>query len=327
MRNARTARAELAQAADQDPVAGSPLDSVRVPRTYVVMLAAVAGLGLGILIVYFDYGSWSQHSRDFAKSGPFSFWLALICAQTMLWTVALPPLIGTFRHHWRARRPGSAWGEVVPSAIVLTLLVTAVALVPSLVGSPVPDFIPHRHLKILMLTAMAFLVALVAAMSIWLIRGRAEALRNHPAFADSELVTYLRLRADLEWLLTFLGAVIGLAVFASAALRNVVLSYDKSASDEAGGVIVYGFVLSLIVALIYLPTYATLHGTGARIRDSVEQLPQPGDQKLEERIAKRKALDDLLGLQISTSATFRIGVAILSPLLGSLTSLLPNLSG
>jgi hypothetical protein len=128
-------------------------------------------------------------------------------------------------------------------------------------------------------------------------------------------------------LLAFLGTVIGLAVFASAGLRHVVLSYDKKANAGAEGVILYGFVLSLLVALIYLPTYPTLQRTGTRIRDTVEQLPQPDDQKLEERIAKRSALDDLFGLQISASASFRVGAAILSPLLGSLTSLLPKLGG
>jgi hypothetical protein len=48
---------------------------------------------------------------------------------------------------------------------------------------------------------------------------------------------------------------------------------------------------------------------------------------LEARLAKRKALDELLKLQISASASFRAGVAILSPLLASLTSLLPGLGG
>jgi hypothetical protein len=326
MRNAKAARGALAQATDQDAAAEAPAEGLRVPRTHVVMLAAVAGLGLGLVIVYFDYGSWSHHSRVFADSGPFLFWLALICVQTMLWTLALPPLVGTFRHHWRAREPASVWGEVVPSAFVLTLLVAALAVVPHLIGS-VPDFIPRRHLKILVLTALALSVALVASMSIWLIRGRGEALGRSPALSRSELGTYLRLRSDLEWLLGFLGTVIGLAVFASAGLRHVVLSYDKKANYGAEDVILYGFVLSLLVALIYLPTYATVQRTGTRIRDTVEQLPQPDDQKLEEQIAKRSALDDLLGLQISASASFRVGVAILSPLLGSLTSLLPRLGG
>lgn len=214
---------------------------------------------------------------------------------------------------------------MVPSALVLIILVATVALVPHLIAAA-PGGIPHRYPKILALTALALLVALIASMTIWLIRGRAEALASSPTITKSELRTYLRLRADLEWLLGFLGAVIGLAVLAGAELQHV-LSFDKKADFGAEGTVLYGLVLSLLVALIYLPTFATLQRTGTRIRDSVEGLPEPGDPMLEARLAKRKALDELLKLQISASASFRASVAILSPLLGSLTSLLPRLSG
>jgi hypothetical protein len=192
----------------------------------------------------------------------------------------------------------------------------------------------HHYPKILALTALTLLVTLIDSMTIWLIRGRAEALGRSPTITRSELQTYLRLRSDLEWLLGFLGAVISLALLASAELQHVYLSYNKvflsynkKADFGAEGFVLYGLVLSLLVALIYLPTFATLQHTGTRIRDSVEGLPEPGDPMLEARLAKRKALDELLRLQISASASFRMSVAILSPLLGSLTSLLPRLGG
>ena len=76
---------------------------------------------------------------------------------------------------------------------------------------PAPDFIPGRHPKILAVTTLGLLVTLIAAVTIWLIRGRADALGRSPAIAKSELQTYLRLRSDLEWLLGFLGVVVGLA--------------------------------------------------------------------------------------------------------------------
>jgi hypothetical protein len=296
------------------------------------MLAAVGGLGLGVLIVYFDYSSWGPAARQLAHSDAFLFWLGLICAQTMLYALALPPLLGTFRRHWRARTPASVRGEVVPSALVLTVLVATLSLVPHLIG-PAPDFIPRRFPKILTLTVFALFVVLIAAMAIWLIRGRAEELGRSPTVTRSELQEYLRLRTEVEWLLGFLGAVISLAVLAGAALQRVVLDYDnslphsKKADFGTQGVILYGLVLSLLVALIYLPTFATLQRTGTHIRDSVEGLPEPADPMLEARLAKRKALDELLGLQISASASFRVSAAILSPLIGSLTSLLPKLGG
>ncbi len=116
-----------------------------------------------------------------------------------------------------------------------------------------------------------------------------------------------------------------MAFLAYAELQHVV--YGMKAVSGAESVILYGLVLSFQVALIYLPTFAALQRTGTRIRDSVEGLPEPGDPMLETRLAKRKALDELLRLQISGSTSFRMTVAILSPFLGSLTSLLPRLGG
>lgn len=325
MRESAAARGAPAQAVVQEDVADAVAD-VRFPRTYLVMLAAAGGLGLGVLLVCFDYLSWSHRVRHFASSGPFLLWLGLICAQTMLWALALPLLAGTFRRHWHGRAPASVKNEVVPSAVVLAILIATLAVVPHLIA-PAPDFIPGRHPKILAVTTLGVLVALIASMTIWLIRGRVDALGRSPVIAKSELQTYLRLRSDLEWLLGFLGAVVGLAVLASAQLRNVYLAYDHKAVFGTGGVVLYGLVLSLLVALIYLPTFVTLQRTGTRMRDSAAELPEPGDPMLEARLAKRNALDELLGLQISASASFRVSAAILSPLLGSLASLLPRLGG
>jgi hypothetical protein len=169
-----------------------------VPRTQIVMLAAVVGLSIGVLAIYIDARFWDRETREFARSGSFVFWVALLALQTMAWTVALPPLTGTFRRHWEKREPGSVCREVLPSAVTLTLLVATLVI-------------------------------------------------------------------------------------------------------------------------------ATVHTVGARIRDQIVPLPAPDASDLSEQVSKRKTLNEILGLQISASASFRAGVAILSPLLGALTSLLPKL--
>jgi hypothetical protein len=290
------------------------------------MLAAIAGLGLGVLAIYVDVASWDEPTRKFARSGAFVFWVALLSLQTMVWTLALPLLVATFRRHWRQRAPGSAHREVVPSAVVLALLVGALVVVPRVTGK-LPSFIPYHHLKIDTLTGLALVVGLIAAMSMWLIRGRAEALAEKDSFVKADVEKYLTLRTDLEWLLVFLGGVIGLAVLSSAALRHLALIYDQTIDFPAESVVLYGLVLSLLVALTYVPTFTTLHGVGQRIRDSAAPLPGPEDTEIDRKVAKRKTLDELLGLKVSASASFRAGVAILSPLLGALTSLLPRLGG
>ncbi len=55
------------QATGHDGVADAAGD-VRFPQTYLVMLATVGGLGLGVLIVYFDYSSWGHGVTGHARS-------------------------------------------------------------------------------------------------------------------------------------------------------------------------------------------------------------------------------------------------------------------
>jgi hypothetical protein len=76
-----------------------------------------------------------------------------------------------------------------------------------------------------------------------------------------------------------------------------------------------------------LPTYFALLHAGSDLRDRAAPLRGPGEPDFEAVIAKRKALSELLGLDISASTSFRVGAAILSPLFAALVSLLPKLGG
>jgi tetrahydromethanopterin S-methyltransferase subunit G len=308
---------------------------VPAPQTSLLMATAIAGGLIGVAIVLVWEPDWRDYQKGLADSGPFVLWVALTVAQAMLWAAALPSLVVILLRHWRNRQPDSVWREVVPSAVVFVLVLVAFALIPHYTHTlhTVPSkLIPGVALRIGVLTALAGLVALVAAISIWLIRGRLEALEAGRKLTGAELRTYLRLRSDLERLLGFLGAVIGLAVLTVAALRQVVVHVynhrvDPNQKFPPEVLILYGIVLTLIVALVYLPTWATLQRTGSLLRDGVAPLPEPTSDQLEAQLQKRAALDDLLGLRVSASASFKAGVAILSPLLASLTSLLPKLGG
>lgn len=179
------------------------------------------------------------------------------------------------------------------------------------------------------ITALALLLALGASVAIWLIRGRLGELRSNAT--DREIGLFIEFRSELEQLLGILGAVVGLAVLATAALRQVVLEYislgHPKASFPPDYPILYGLILSLVVALVYLPSYLALLQTGRDLRDRSAPLLAPGEPDFEAVIAKRKTLTDLLGLEISASTSFRVGATILSPLFAALISLLPKLGG
>jgi hypothetical protein len=288
------------------------------------MLAGAVGYSLGPLFLSIDAAS---EVKDLVHdSGPFSLWGVLIGVQTMLWMLALPPLWLIRRHHWKeASKAGlTVWREVLPSAFVLCVLVALFIWVAS--TNPVPEFLPHLSWKVRGLTIAALLVALVAATAVWVIRGRLERLLDKSPTKEN-LVAYLQMRSDLDRLLAYLGAVVGLAVLSSAAMRNVVRDVLPSELDSfhAEAVILYGLVLSLILAGVYLPTLAVARAVGARFRDKLAPFPAPDG--LVDGFEKRRKLDDALGLTVSATASFRAAVAILSPLLGGLASLLPKIGG
>jgi hypothetical protein len=287
------------------------------------MLAAVLGLALGPVLL--SLGATGELRNLVTSSGPFVLWASLIAAQTMLWTLALPPLTLAARRHWTStpRPDATARRDVLAAAVVLVLLVAAIPTLTHFAGAPA-EFLPYGNAKVRTLTAIALFVALVAAASIWLIRGRLERLREQGATKDN-LRTYLRLRGELDRLLGYLGAVVGLAVLSSAGMRRVIQDVGSVGSFHAESIVVYGVVLSLLVALVYLPTYLVAHAVGEDLRDELVPFPEP--KQLSEGLEERRKLDEALGLTVSATASFRAGVAILAPLLGSLTSLLPTLGG
>ncbi len=295
------------------------------PPTYAVMLGALLGVGIGVGFLFFDWSSWGRDPRDLVHSDSFVLWLSLICAQTILWTLATVPVVATLRRHrkgWAGHRL-----EIVISGLLLIGVVVAVVVVSTWLHN-IPEVFPRSRMKVRALTAVALLLSLTAAVSIWLIRARLVELRE--GAEKKQIERYIEFRSDLERLLAILGAIVGLAVLATAALRQVVLEYAKDHPNDgfpADYPILYGLILSLVLALIYLPTYLALLEAGADLRDRSAPLPDPSDPEFAAAIEKRQTLTGLLGLDVSASTSFRAGVAILSPLFAALVSLLPKLGG
>lgn len=296
------------------------------------MLAALLGAGIGAAFLLADFWWWSSGTwTRVRQSSPFVLWAALICAQTTLWTLSAQPVWSMLQRNragWRRQRR-----EIVTAGVLLIAFVVATAVISNVLH-PIPgpgranQVFPHQHLKVWGLTGVALVLALGVAVTVWLIRGRLDELDS--GAGDKEIELFIEFRSELERLLGILGAIVGLAVLATAALRQVVLEYaggHPRASFPPDYPLLYGLILSLVVALVYLPTYLALLQAGTDLRDRAAPLRSPGEPDFETVIAKRKTLTDLLGLDISASTSFRVGATILSPLFAALVSLLPKLGG
>ena len=84
----------------------------------------------------------------------------------------------------------------------------------------------------------------------------------------------------------------------------------------------YGAYLTLLLALFYAPVYLRLLEAGRANLDAACKLEEPTSPTWADTYDKRKKLQEHLQLEVTTSASFRAGVAILAPLASALVALL-----
>lgn len=296
--------------------------TLSVPRAHVVLWGGLGGGLIGLLVLLGDLPLWDDADRRRAEDGTFGLWAAAIAAQTMVWVLAFPAIRAISR---RRRTPEAARSrEIVWATAALALVGLAVAILPPLTGD-LPDTIPNRGLKTFLLNLAAFTLAVYAARAMWFAVAELRALGSSSAADLDALLVHRRLRGEIGLLLRILGALVTLAVIASAALRAFTASVDAEGALPAQAVVLYGVTLSLVLALIYVPAHETMLASGGALRDRIAPLLPPDDPGFEGRLGLRDRIDSFLGLDVGASVSLRAGIAILSPLLGSLVSLVPDL--
>ena len=262
----------------------------------------------------------------------------LIATQTALWAVAVLPLADSLQALWRFRPPrlGPTVVSTIAFVIVLALFVAGSGRFKRYYT------FPAHQLKLTTLSvigsavviATVFGMLLVHAALIRLARDAASGGADERAIADFAL-----LREHLQRLLTIMGAIIGAAILATAALRNAIVAFaDRVNTDRvqffgifnhAGfppafppeQVLIYGAVMSIVLALFWAPIYVLLITVGTALRDATIEGRKDGET-LPDWDERRARYGEFLGLQATTMASFRAGVAILTPLASALLGLL-----
>ena len=101
-----------------------------------------------------------------------------------------------------------------------------------------------------------------------------------------------------------------------------VLAYAPKTDYGYELVLVYGFLFSILVACVYLPTHLTLARVGGGIRDAYFPSVPPSSSEWELQSARRDRRATMLQLQMGPIGRYKASAAILTPLIGSLISLL-----
>lgn len=290
--------------------------------TWEVLVVLALGALVGFVILFADEPSWDHAHRAAARSGAVVLWTALMCAQTALWALALAWLFPTIRalppKYAQANR-----SEIVGSSLAILAILLALG-VAGMVHPMWPNYLPGHAVKLGVLTIVGGLVGLVAARGLWLVHGGLKLLGKKDLASAESLREFLSLQADADRFLGVLGAIIGLLVLSTGAQRRAVLSYSPHTHYGFELVLVYGFLFTILVAAVYLPTYLTLTDVGTRIRDAVFPEVAPSRPEWADRLEQRQKLGAVLRLERGPFSRLKASIAILTPLLGSLVGLLLN---
>ena len=216
--------------------------------------------------------------------------------------------------------------------------------------------LPDHATRVQPLVGFAVLVGVLAIIGLWLAGAALKEISKDRSAV--ELEGFVALRNELNMLLAIAGVIIGLGTLASGLLREAVLATNHitlaeqppasqpsirisdnpttSNIDESGYrldipfdaqyVALYGLFFTVLLAVAFAPSFLALRAAGRSLRDHALPLPAPTDASFDEVEQRRRSLDDFLQTNLLALASFKAGIAILSPTPpGSLAALLLDL--
>ena len=292
-------------------------------------LLASAGAVVAATALFADRLDWPARNIAFARNGSFLLYVFLIIGQVAVWPVAIAWLwddLQTLARRWRKNSR-----ELIESLVIVAVASWA-GLLAAAFGPKIPNYLPHHREKLLLISGLGWVAGSIAASGIWLLHGEMKELLARPVPGARELEELLALRDKLQRFLAVSGSIIGLAILGAGAERNMISAYTAEFHVTGGFpieyVLIYGLFFSALLAVVYFPTHLTLLALAARLRDRYAPVPDlDGDGAWIDEWKRRAVLEDALSLKVGASASFKTGVAILTPLIGSLTGLLLNVHG
>jgi hypothetical protein len=216
----------------------------------------------------------------------------------------------------------------------------------------------HHGWKMPPLIAIALAIGALAIVAMWLTTVAFGHLAKHGSATPSCVKRFVELRSELTGLLAVAGALVGLATLSTGALREAVVAANdephyrekavacledasgKAAADVRTGrddlleaypecvqvafdpdyVVAYGLLFTGILAIAFVPSFLAMRRAGAQLRDGSFPLLAPRDPKFFDTVEQRAKFDALLQTNLSAMASFKAGVAIVTPLAAGLVS-------
>jgi hypothetical protein len=290
-----------------------------------LLLIGIGGFlfGVGVLLIG---SAKTTTSETFVGTSGFKVWAVLIGAQTAYWAVIAGPLWADLVDVWRQSPLGRNETLVLGAALIVIVIVFPLISVGHRVAWPLWG----QSSKIQALTIIGGLAVGVPALSgIAMVQQQISARGARPVSA-SDIPAAVEGRRMITKFLSIAGAVIGLAVLASGALRKATVpqAFIRDTDFPQEYVLLYGAFFTGLLLLVYVPAHLSLRTLGLKIRDHffpVDQMPEPDDDRFKAWVDKRGVLETFLQLNVSPSQQLQASLFILAPLISAvITSLVPR---
>ncbi len=256
------------------------------------------------------------------------FALAAIFASSLGHQIGIPKEIGTsglgsqtspLTHHGLKLSPVVVVGVLVGLLAIggmwlVSLAFERIATKPPLRAGSIDLFVGLRN-ELNTLLAIAAAIVGLGALATGALRAAVLAANDEPFYRD-RAVTCLTSYVDAP----------------SAKRREQVLrNFDDLAKTHPSCielvfarkyVFEYTLFFTGLLAIAYAPSSLAMRRAGVRLRNKAYPMLAPGNAKFFDRLEQRRRLDEFLQTNLLANANFKAGVALLTPLAGSLVSLL-----
>ena len=229
--------------------------------------------------------------------------------------------------HQGSHKSWKVIGVLITSAMMYLLVILALLLMSARVFTlPSSDFLNelnNRFYVVYFYSALGFLPVMFSIILInylaWILSADIPVVNSDEKKTVEFIHTYLYYRNILQICLVTSGIILSLNPIITAAFMSIwkeigVFTVETFPSQ---GIIIYGLLITLMLILIYVPTYFNLTNVGRELRDARYPYPQQLDD-LKGIMEKRKTLDELLQTNIGITENLKNGIFTLSPLVSGL---------
>jgi hypothetical protein len=280
----------------------------------------LAGLGIAHL-------AHAENGSNFTVTPQFKIWSSMTGA-----VIAVGFVIFVYSSSilllLRSRFPqDSTWRQLIGSYTIFIALIFSVTII---FGSPDTSSVANYAATRTLLVLLSLLAAAPSIMGIWTIDWALSRMKDQIKQANKSqlkqiLSDLILTRTKLLTLLSAIGALLGVSVLATGALRNAVLAAKPTNSKVVEYpieyVLLYGLFFSALIVVVYVPAYFRLQDRSRDYIEMVFPLPDQGHYSSDD-YTNRENLGKLLRIDASLQETLQTGLAIIAPLMATLLSLL-----